>query len=305
MAFVVAGASGNVGSAVVTSLAASGESVKALTRSSASEKISRLKDLPGIQIVQCDLTDPSTLQGLFAGARGAFLCYGNCKQQAAAEKGFIDCAVAEGCPYLVKLGTVRSYTSLDSPIEYARYHAEIEAHLESTAGQMKWTVLCPNWFFSNHLGDLFGGIPQKNVVAYPIDTKAKATMVDPRDVADVAVALLLAEEATQSRCHKLKLDISGPEEVSTSDIAQMFTEALGREIQAVNCEREEWLAVAAQAGALEDWHARAVLLNFPLWKAGDLVFPTSAEVLQLAPPKRTMRQWIQEWAPRSPPLLKP
>ena len=87
--------------------------------------------------------------------------------QVQAEKNFIDAAVAAGCKYLVKLGTVRGYTSKDSASEYARFHAEIEEHLEKTAGGMKWTVLCPNWFMSNHLGDIFGTLPN-SIIAYPL-----------------------------------------------------------------------------------------------------------------------------------------
>ena len=104
--------------------------------------------------------------------------------QVQAEKNFIDAAVAAGCKYLVKLGTVRSYTSSDSVVEYARFHAEIEDYLETTAGAMKWTVLCPNWYMSNHLGDIFGTLPN-SIIAYPLKSDAKATIVDPRDVGDL------------------------------------------------------------------------------------------------------------------------
>ena len=88
------------------------------------------------------------------------------------------------CKYLVKLGTVRCYTTLDSAAEYGQFHAEIEEHLEKTAGEMKWTVLCPNWFMSNHLGDIFGTLP-KGIIAYPLKPEAKANIVDPRDVGGV------------------------------------------------------------------------------------------------------------------------
>ena len=125
----------------------------------------------------------------------------------------------------MKLGTVRSYTSEDSTSEYARYHAEIEKHLAETAGAMKWAVLCPNWFMSNHLGDVFGTLP-KGVVVYPVNPDANAAMVDPRDVGDLMAKMALSDDI--SAYHGRKLDISGPEEVSLAQMAQLYSQALGR-----------------------------------------------------------------------------
>ncbi|CAE8641746.1 unnamed protein product [Polarella glacialis] len=295
--FIVAGASGNVGSAAVRKLAESGAAVKALTRSSTSDKVAPLKDLANVEVVECDLTDKSALASVFAGAKGAILTYGNCKEQVEAEKNFIDCAVAAGCLFLVKIGTVRCYTAEDSPCEYARYHAEIEKHLAETAGAMKWAVLSPNWFISNHLGDVFGTLPN-NVVVYPVSPDSKTSMVDTRDVGDIAAKMILASDA--SAYHGLKLDISGPEAVSLAQMAQLYSEALGRPVTAIKCSNDEWIAGAIGAG-FQEWHARAVTTHFEKWEEGALCFPTAPEVLALAPPQRTVAAWIKEWAPRSPP----
>ena len=220
---VVAGASGNVGSAAVHKLSQMGVEVKALTRSSASEKCAPLKALANVELVECDISDQSSLSGVFDGVKAAFLTCGNFRGQVKAEIAFIDAAVAAGCPYLVKLGTVRSYTAMDSVSEYARFHAEVEAHLEKAAGAMKYVVLCPNWFFSNHLGDIFGTLPM-SIIAYPHAPEAKATGVDPRDVGEVAAQMMMADP---SAYHGLKLDIAGPEAQSISQIAALYTAALG------------------------------------------------------------------------------
>jgi len=294
---VVAGASGNVGSAAVHKLSQMGVEVKALTRSSADEKCAPLKALEHVQLVECDISDQSSLTGLFEGVKAAFLTCGNFQGQVAAEKAFIDAAVAAGCPYLVKLGTVRCYTSMDSACEYARFHAEIEAHLEKVAGAMKYTVLCPNWYFSNHLGDIFGTLPM-GIIAYPLSGEAKASSIDPRDVGELAAQMMIASDP--SAYHGLKLDVGGPEAVSMTQVAALYTAALGRPVQLVKPSVDEWIAAAIAAG-FPDWLAKAISHNFERWEAGDLAFSTSAEVLALAPPKRTMEDWVKEWAPRSPP----
>lgn len=297
MKFVVAGASGNVGSAAVQALAQMpGAEIKALTRSSADEKVASLKALDNVQIVECNIADKTSLDTVFDGATAALLTCGNHQGQVDTEKSFIDAAVAAGCPYLVKLGTVRSYTSKDSNTEYARFHAEIEEHLEQTAGAMKWTVLCPNWFMSNHLADIFGTLPA-GVIAYPLDPDAKATIVDPRDVGDLA-ALLMAS-ADPAANHAKKLDVSGPEAISVNEIAALYTEALGRPVVAVKPSTDEWVTAGVGAG-MPEWLARAASNNFPRWEAGVLNFPTSQEALAAAPPKRSMAAWVKEWSPRSP-----
>jgi uncharacterized protein YbjT (DUF2867 family) len=78
MIFVVAGASGNVGSAAVHTLAQmGGAQVKALTRSSAGDKVASLKALENVDIVECDIADRTSLSGVFDGATAALLTCGN------------------------------------------------------------------------------------------------------------------------------------------------------------------------------------------------------------------------------------
>jgi len=294
---VVAGASGNVGSLAVQALAQmEGVEIKALTRSSDSEKLAPLRSLKNVQIVECDISNKTSLAGVFGGVDAAFLTCGNFRGQVEAEKTFIDEAVSSGCPYLVKLGTVRSYTSKDSLHEYARFHAEIEEHLEKAAGATKWTVLCPNWFMSNHLADIFGTLPM-GIIAYPLDPEAVATIVDPRDIGEMAAQLLTAADPTPY--HRLKLDVAGPEALSMSQVAALYTKALGRRVQLVKPSLEEWVAAGVKAG-MPEWLATAVSHNFGKWERGDLKF-TSTEAPGIQPPKRTMADWINEWAPRSPP----
>jgi len=170
-----------------------------------------------------------------------------------------------------------------------------------TAGAMKWTVLCPNWYMSNHLGDIFGTLPN-SIIAYPLKSDAKATIVDPRDVGDLAASLLVAPDPTVY--HALKLDVNGPEAISLGEIAALYTEALKRPVQPVECSKNDWVA-GAIGGGLEEWLAHAVTHNFDRWAAGDLLLETSPEARAASAPKRTMAQWIKEWAPRSPPPAGP
>lgn len=82
MSIVVAGATGNVGSAAVQKLAElGGVSVKALTRAGASDKVGPLKALANVQVVECDIGNKSSLAGVLDGATAAFLTCGNFQGQ--------------------------------------------------------------------------------------------------------------------------------------------------------------------------------------------------------------------------------
>mmetsp|Transcript_6352 Transcript_6352/g.15684 ORF Transcript_6352/g.15684 Transcript_6352/m.15684 type:complete len:305 (-) Transcript_6352:171-1085(-) len=296
---VVAGGTGNVGKAVIKALSLAGVPTRVLTRSPESEASTSLATLPSVSVVKIDLADPTTLAAAFEGARAAFISCSNTKQQIDSEKNFINAAAsAPTCEYLVKVGTcgVEGYTSRDSTIEYGRFHAEIEEYLASST--LKWTVLRPNYFMQNHMGDIFGTLP-KNLIVYPMPPNAQARMIDTRDIGDVAAALLKLEDASG---HSGRFyDVCGPDSLSTEALAKMYSEATGRGIVAVQSSREDY-AKAAQAAGFPDWLAEAVALGMEaFWGAGKMDYPSSAEVLELCPPKRTMKQWIDEHIALSPP----
>lgn len=302
MSILVGGGTGQVGSAVVRALSSAGATVKLLTRDESSDKVKPLTDLAGVTIVKGDFCDSASLPSAFEGVKAAFLGCSNSEAQVAAEKGFIDAAEAAGCKYLVKLSTcgVEGYKGKDSIIQYGRYHTEIEDHLAST--KLLWTVLCPNDFMQNHMGDIFGTLPL-GIVAYPMPPSSSATIVDTRDVGDVAAKFLLEED--YSKHAGKQYDVCGPESISTEQLAKMYTSALGRDIAAVECTAEEWAGNAEKAG-FPTWLAQAVSRNFAdFWGKGKLDYPSSQAVLDLCAPQRTMQAWISEHAPLSPPPASP
>ena len=120
--------------------------------------------------------------------------------------------------------------------------------------------------------------------------------MDPRDVGELAAAIITNTE-NYDALHGKKIDVSGPEDVTMGELAAMYSEALGRPVRFERVSVETWVAAASQH--IPAWLAEDVVKNFELWNAGELCFETSPEARPL--PARTMRQWVQEWAPRSPP----
>ncbi|CAE7756279.1 azoB, partial [Symbiodinium sp. CCMP2456] len=295
MVVLVGGGTGNVGSAVVQALSSSGFAVKVLSRDLSTAKASKLSHLPGVSCVQGNMSDRTALASAFDGVTACFLGCSNSEQQVRDEIAFIDAAQSCGCRYLVKLGTCGApgYTSADSIIQYGRFHAEIEKHLSST--DLEWTVLRPNFFLQNHIADIFGSVPQ-GVVAYPVQPTSLARSVDVRDVGHLAAKLLMLSPE-ERRKHQGKIyDVCGPEAVSTTDVAAHFSAALGRTIAAVQISAEDWSGNAEKAG-FPGWLAQAVCRNFTdFWDKGLLDFPSSPEVLEILPPSRTLKAWVEEHA---------
>lgn len=147
----------------------------------------------------------------------------------------------------------------------------------------------------NHMADIFGSVPQ-GVVAYPLQPTSLARSVDVRDVGHLAAKLLMLSP-DERRKHQGKIyDVCGPEAVSTTDVAAHFSAALGRPIAAVQIAAEEWSGNAEKAG-FPGWLAQAVCRSFTdFWDKGLLDVPSSPEVLEIFPPSRTLKAWIEEHA---------
>ena len=266
MRVAVAGATGNVGQHVVRALLDGGHEVRALTRDHR-----KGEDILGkherLRLVEGEGDDAGALCTACIKCDAAFLACANCDEQQENEVAFINAARSAGVEFLVKLGTIRQYTSIDSDVVYARRHAAIEAHLEKTPPKchMRWAVLSPNCFMSNHLADVFGSLPASSTISYPLDADAGARLVDPRDVGELAAAMITNTE-NYDALHGRKLDVSGPEAVTMGELAAMYAEALGRPIRFERVSVETWVAAASRH--IPAWLAEDVVKNFELWNAG-------------------------------------
>lgn len=126
--FVVTGATGRQGSAVVRHLIKNGAQVKALTRSPQSEKAKRLAAL-GAELVTGDMANPDTLKAAFQGAAGVYSVQNPYTSSFAAEvqqgKNVADAAKAAGVAHIVQgsagIGEKTGIPSWDSKLEIQEY----------------------------------------------------------------------------------------------------------------------------------------------------------------------------------------
>ena len=207
----VAGATGRVGSALISKLVTEPVELVALTRTPGAERLPS-----GVSLATVDFDARSTLDDALRGADRLFLAHGTSPRQVANEIALIDAAVAAGVSHIVKLSVLGPPSRLH-PFDW---HMQIEAHLATC--DVGFTVLRPSSFVdilaragAPVVNDTWGGAAGDGLV----------NLIDTRDVADSAFAVLLDDaHVTSQRAYHL----TGPAAVSMPGIAGELSGLLGR-----------------------------------------------------------------------------
>lgn len=212
---LVFGASGLIGSELISILSASGVPAIAVSRAS-----SEAKPLPGIRWTQADLSEPDSLNGLFSGVSTVFLLTGNHPDMARLQITAIEAAAKAHVQSVVKLSALGASDHTKLPI--GRAHYEAEAAL--MASGMRWTMLRPHVFMQNLLTQAPAIAREGRIVAASGD--GRIPFIDARDIAAVAAAAL-----TRSGLDGQKYILTGPEALSYYDIARILSDVIGRPVE--------------------------------------------------------------------------
>jgi uncharacterized protein YbjT (DUF2867 family) len=267
--FLVTGATGNAGGAVVRALVDGGHEVRALVREGRDASLP-----PRAEPVTGDLNDPRSFVDALAGVEGIFLLSGyerlsellaELRRAAIARVVLLSSSAAPGG---------------DTTNAVARYHILSEQAVRESG--LPWTFLQPNSFMTNTLQ----WIPQLrrgDVVRAPFADVAIAT-IDPADIGAVAAKALTTHEL-EGR----SLRLSGPEALRPAERARILASALDREIrfeaQSNETAREEMSAAMP---------AEYVDAFFSFFVDGTVdettVLPTVAEVLGREP--GSFERWV-------------
>lgn len=185
MRVLVIGGTGTVGSVLVGRLRERDVDTRVLTRSPEKHQ------MDGVEFVKGDLEKPATLPPAFAGAQRVYLLTPLHPKEADLGRAAIGAAVEAGAERIV-LQTVHRAEAAPHVPHFASKLEMVQAVRE--AG-IPWVDLAPNSFFQNDLR-YQAALLEHGVYPQPIGNQG-ASRVDVRDIADVAVALLLGD-ATQA-----------------------------------------------------------------------------------------------------------
>lgn len=269
---LVTGATGNVGSELITALRAAGEPVRALVRTAGAS-------LPaGVGRAVGDLNDPAKLGAALSGADGLFLMPGYRDAP-----GLLAAARRAGVRRVLLLsGGAAVAARVDNPI--SRYMLATERAVQDSG--LAWTILRPYEFMSNALR-WAAQIASGDLVRVAFAGTAVA-VIDPHDIAAVAATALLGDEhAGQS------YRLSGPSALRPAERVEILGSVLGRPLRAVaqpdETARKDMLATmpASYVAAFFDFYTRGGLDE-------SAVLPTVEAVT--GRPARSFGQWARTHA---------
>ena len=250
---LITGATGTTGREVVRLLTDHDVRFRALSRTPTGDQ------------VRGDHTDPASLDRAVDGVDALFLLGPGTAELPAYELAVLDAAKRAGVPKVVKLSAVPV-----GPI--TRWHGPGE---EVARSFPSWTLLRPSLFASNSLqwaSHIAAGEPIPN----PMGTAALG-VVDPRDLAEVAVRALLDDH------HGRTYTLTGPELLTVADQVAVLSDLLGRALSTVDVPLESLPEQYAEG-------ARAVRSG-----KGSILSDDIAHVL--GRPPRTYATWARECFP--------
>ncbi|MGW5664042.1 SDR family oxidoreductase [Streptomyces sp. NPDC003758] len=238
---LVTGASGNVGTALLTRLHADGVAARAAYRDP--HTTAQVIESGG-QAVTLDLTMPDTIGPALDGIEAVFLLGATSPAQTTHELNMLAAARAVGVR-VVKLSVWRADEGL-TPI--ARLHQPVEQSLVTSG--LPWTILRPNFYLQNFLRQ--PSIRDAGEFSLPLIT-APISFVDVDDIARVA-ARVLTTDGHDGRVY----DLTGPKALTYAEAAEEFSDVLGKPVRYVGLPDDE-ARVAMLSRGMPEFHVDALI----------------------------------------------
>lgn len=252
---LVTGATGTIGSHLVQQLADQHVPVRAFVRDA--EVAAQSLDGPSVDLVEGDLEEPSTIEKALDGVSKVFLLSSSASEQVRLQSNVVEAAQQADNPHIVKVSVLGARP--DAPIHLARWHAETEDQIRDT--DLPFTFLHPQIFMQNYLA-LAPLIAQEDAFYAPLgDTRV--SLVDARDVAEVAAAVLTAAHHHVGKTY----NITGPEAIPQTEVAEALSTALGRRIEYIDVEPEVFRDQLDDMG-VPDWFADDLMATCRIYRAG-------------------------------------
>jgi uncharacterized protein YbjT (DUF2867 family) len=237
---LITGASGNVGREVLKQIAQTWAQVRAAFQSS-----SKAAAPAGVEVAIVDYNQPDTLRAALKDVDCVFLVGPPTAELPALERKAVDVIAQSGVRQLVKLSAMGGREAT-----FPRQHSESEDYIVSSGVQ--YTFLRPNGFMQNMINYNAPTINTQNVF-YGSEGDGRMSQIDIRDIAAVAVKLL-TEDGHVGKAYTL----TGPQALNNTEIAQILSEGLGREVRFINLPPAELKKALLSAG-MPEWNADALL----------------------------------------------
>jgi uncharacterized protein YbjT (DUF2867 family) len=281
---LVTGATGTIGREVVKQLSMIDGDIRVRAGVHSVIKGENLKRLPDVEIVEIDFKDKDSLHAAFTHADKLFLVTPMAEDQVDMAKTLVDEAKKAGVKHIVKLSAMGA--DVEPGIKICRRHREIEKYIEDSG--INYTFLRSSSFMQNFVNYTAETIKEEGKIYMPTGN-GKVSYVDARDVAAVGI------EALTGKGHDGKIyELTGPEAVSTNEVAQILSETTGKKIEFVDVTNDEARKAMFKKGA-SDWMVDATLELYQVYKSGNgkQVFDSVQAVTNRKP--HTFKQFANDY----------
>jgi len=273
---LVTGATGNIGSRVVSELMTANVPFRALTRNPETAKLP-----PGVEVVRGDLTNADSLEACLDGIETVFLVWAAPFNSASAtiEK------IAQRARRIVLLTSPHktAHPFFQQPNPMRGLFQGLERLIEGSGAT--WTFLRPGMFATNAVSWWGPQVRAGNTVRWPC-AAALTAPIHEKDIAAVAVRTLL-----DSGHEGADYVLTGPESLSQLEQLKIIGDVIGRTLHyeelSPEAARREMAAPASVVNMLLDAWAASI---------GQPAYITSKVADITGRPARTFRDWAKDHA---------
>jgi len=262
---LVTGATGTVGSEVVKQLlSAKGEKEDTIVKAAArSANDSTFRNL-GVQVVPLDYNKPDTLSSALRGIDKIFLLTPFQSNMVDLTSNLVNEAKKAGVKYIVKQSVLGA--DAEPAITPSRLHRQAEKIIEESG--IPFTFLRPNFFMQNFVTFYSHFIKTQGAFYVPAGD-AKASFVDVRDIAAVAVQALDGKKNGESKHIRKAYAVTGGEALSYGQAAEILSKEIGKKVNYVNISDEDARKGMKDMGA-DEWTINSMVELFGTTRAGYL-----------------------------------
>lgn len=275
--YLIIGASGNVGSAVVASLRTEhGAAVRATTG-----KRNPRQTTGDVEWRHVDVTTGEGMVEAFDDVDRAFIMSpSGYVDQHKILSSLIQEAKRKGVHKVVMLSAFRANARETTPFR----RAEIE--LEGSG--LPYNIVRPNFFMQNFSTFWAEGIRKRGRVALPAGD-AKVSFIDTRDISAVITHLLTTDEQNDRA-----FDLTGPEAMTHEEVAIAISNVTGTRVHYENIEPKVFLKDLQEAGVPEGYAAFLASLFGPL-REGYYAQTTNAVTTLLNRPPNIFKKFADDY----------
>jgi uncharacterized protein YbjT (DUF2867 family) len=250
---LIIGATGQTGGAIAKELIAGGQKVRAAVRNPA--RAEGLRQI-GVEVVQADAAQVDGLKPALDSIDKVLIATGS-------EEGLVETqtkiirAVKGSVKSVAKISALGATT--DSPVRLLRVHGIADAELQSSG--VPFTLIQPVFFMQNFLQSA-GTIAAQNVIISPIGN-GKEALIDVRDVGRFG-AKVLSEDGHENQRYL----ISSRDSLTGAEIAEKLSLAVGRKLQFISPDPEEYKRTLLSFGVPE-WTAAGLIELYAMVARGE------------------------------------